>query len=251
MRGSRGDVGDHVFGADLNSIFLRQEGEQLGPHVGNAGVRIAPEWEGAATSAVVVVKVRNESSDSQRGTGRRRRSRERRKKNLLLRAHSPQFGVWAIDHAIVRDDPLSVERAESVAHRRRARAVFISDWQRTRLETRERERNDAFCVSVAKPLLEQVRMKECLLFRRRRSDERLPPSLQRVRIRRDDPSAAWHHARAVVDEEIFQRGKRRPRARRSGQEGSAPVRWAINPGLAADGEFVEGRKLLGAMSGGK
>ena len=56
MRGDGGDVGDHVFGADRDApYFCARKLEQLGSHVGDARVGVAPEREGAAAEGAFVV----------------------------------------------------------------------------------------------------------------------------------------------------------------------------------------------------
>ena len=50
----------------------------------------------------------------------------------------------------------------------------------------------------------EVRVEEKFFFFRRCINESLPASLQRLRIRGDDPSAARHHAGTIIHEQVFQ-----------------------------------------------
>ena len=69
VRGDSGNVGHYVFGGDCRSIPLGQKARELGLHVGDGCVSVAPEREHAPTKrAFVVVKVRNKSGEREGGS---------------------------------------------------------------------------------------------------------------------------------------------------------------------------------------
>jgi hypothetical protein len=58
--------------------------------------------------------------------------KQRREVHLAVRVRLPELRVRLIDEASIGDDPLSIERAERVAHRRDARPAVLGDRNRAR-----------------------------------------------------------------------------------------------------------------------
>ena len=226
--GDSGDVGDQIFGGYVGSIFLRQKRQQLLGQIREGCFRIALEREDAATSAVVVIEIRDTGSKRKGWPRSWRCSRKRRQIDLLVRAYPPKFRVRAVDDAVVRDDPLPIERTKPMAYRLYAVTALIGNWLARRFVSGKA----VFHHSPAVPVTVQVRMKEILLLVRWRMDELLPTAFQRTDVGRNYPRPARHHSGTIVDEKVLQLGVSRPRALRSWQEWGAPTRRTLDPLLA-------------------
>ncbi len=214
--GDGGDVGKQILRRHRCAQRGGEARERGGAEVRRRRLGIGPEGkDAAAEGAFVVILVRDVGAEGQRRAGGRRRAAERGKEHLFAGVCSPQLRTRVVQHARVADDPLSVKRPESVAHRSRHRATVLCDRHGARRDLPQRLSHHLVDVPACRSAVAELRVEQPLLPRRVRLGREPPPALlQRPAVGRDHPGAARHHAGAVVGEQVGERRVRRPSARR-------------------------------------
>ena len=113
-----------MLSGDLPAVNLAEPGKDRGPDIGLGRCGICPKRESTTTSPMVVVQIWDEGGKCKCRARGRGAVMRRSQIDLPYRMRIPECRVGSIEQTIVRDDPLPVERSETVADRSDRRIVL-------------------------------------------------------------------------------------------------------------------------------
>lgn len=230
MSGHRGEVGQKVFGRNRTRQSIGKRGQEGCPKVGARSLDIEPQRESLASKRPLeMMLVRGRCGEGQSWPSARMPVVQGGRIDLQRRGALPQQPVRLRDDSNVRHDPLPIERAHRITHRRRARPGLLRQRRQAARMARQRGVQHRGHMPVRRHAVAQRRVEQQLLPVGRCVDQRLPAPPQRVLVRGDHPYAHRLHARAAILEQILQARVVRPRANGCRHERITVAQAAVLP----------------------